>query len=186
MLKKDLGTLKMMGFARYEKREGVETEELIEAVLNWRSDFLEKQEGIAMHCFLGNNKGQFADAIMAVDQSAFMAMSENHPKDKSSHAFMELLKPDSICLTPNMILKEEVTVPTDFSCIEFGTFKPKNIQDFSERNMLEISSRIEEKYLSGFSEPRAHFMGRVDDTTYSEIAFVENLGMARRIFLGRV
>ncbi|MEH6631362.1 MAG: hypothetical protein V7776_11065 [Halopseudomonas aestusnigri] len=184
MLRKDLGPLSMMGFARYEKREGVDTEDLIEAALNWRHDFLEKQEGIAMHCFLANTKGQFADAIMAVDEKAFMAMSENHPKASSSQAFMQLLKPESIRLTPNKILKSEVLVPKDFSCIEFGTFSPNN--NFSEPLMLNISSKIEEKYLSNFSEPRAHFMGRVDEKTYSEIAFVENLGMARQICNGYI
>ncbi len=184
MLKKDLGPLKMMGFARYEKCDGVVTEDLIEAALNWRHDFLDKQDGIAMHCFLSNTKGQFADAIMAVDQAAFMSMSENHPKAESSQAFMELLKPENIRLTPNTILKDGVTVPNDFSCIEFGTFKPN--ADFTETSMLEISQKIEEKYLSGFSESKAHFMGRVDETTYSEIAFVENLGMARRICNGYI
>ncbi len=186
MLKKDLGPLKMMGFARYEKRDGVETEEIIEAALNWRHDFLDHQEGIAMHCFLSNAKGQFADAIMATDQAAFMSMSGNHPKSEKSHAFMELLIPESIRLTPNIILKEDVTVPTDFSCIEFGTFCPKTDGSFTEKSMLEISKKIEDKYLSNFSEGRAHFMGKVDETTYSEIAFVENLGMARRICNGYV
>ncbi len=184
MLRKDLGPLKMMGFARYEKRDGVETEDLIDAALNWRHDFLEKQEGIAMHCFLANTKGQFADAIMAVDETAFMAMSENHPKAPSSQAFMQLLQPESIRLTANKILKSDVDVPENFSCIEFGTFSPNT--SFSESLMLDISSKIEEKYLFSFSEPRAHFMGKVNETTYSEIAFVENLGMARRICNGYI
>ena len=186
MFKKDLGPLKAMGFARYEKRDGVETAEIIEAALNWRQDFLSTQEGIAMHCFVGNDKGHFADAIMASDQQSFMAMCEAHPQAKSSQEFMALLKPDSIRLTPNMILKENVGVPTDFSCIEFGTFSPKSPEQFDEKSMLEISDRIEQKYLSKFDEPRAHFMSKVDETTYSEIAFVENLGMARRICNGYV
>ncbi|WP_085905765.1 hypothetical protein [Kiloniella majae] len=186
MFQTNLGSLKTMGFARYEKRDGVETAEIIEAALNWRHDFLSTQEGIAMHCFLGNDKGHFADAIMASDHQSFMAMSENHPQAKSSQKFMALLKPDSIRLAANTILKEDVVVPTDFSCIEFGTFSPKSPEQFDQKAMLDISDRIEEKYLSTFTEPRAHFMGKVDDTTYSEIAFVENLGMARRICNGYV
>ncbi|WP_421781951.1 hypothetical protein [Kiloniella litopenaei] len=185
MFKKDLGSLKTMGFARYEKRDGVETAEIIEAALNWRHDFLSTQEGIAMHCFLGNDKGHFADAIMARDHQSFMAMCEAHPQAKSSQEFMALLKPDSIRLTANTILKENVTVPTNFSSIEFGTFSPKP-EVFDEGKMLEISNRIEENYLNQFTEARAHFMGKIDDTTYSEIAFVENLGMARRICNGYV
>ncbi|WP_162938127.1 hypothetical protein [Kiloniella sp. EL199] len=192
MFQKDPGPLKTMGFARYEKRDGVETADIIEAALNWRQDFLSTQEGIAMHCFLGNDKGHFADAIMASDHQSFMTMCENHPNARSSQEFMALLKPDSIRLTANAILKESVTVPTDFSCIEFGTFSPKSPEQFDdqeqfdEATMLEISDRIEQKYLNKFTEPRAHFMGKIDDTTYSEIAFVDNLGMARRICNGYV
>ncbi|MFD2205629.1 hypothetical protein [Kiloniella antarctica] len=184
MLKKNLGPLKMLGFARYEKRTDVATEDLIEAALKWQRDFLNTQNGIAMHCFLGNNKGQFADAIMAVDEASFMAMSENHPTAESSQEFMALLKPETIRLTPNRILKEDVRIPEDFSCIEFGTFSPNT--HFTRRTMLDISTKIEEKYLSRFSESKAHFMGQIDDTTYSEIAFVENLGMARRICNGYI
>ncbi|KLN61809.1 hypothetical protein WH96_05825 [Kiloniella spongiae] len=186
MFEKNFDSLKTMGFARYEKRDDVETADIIEAALNWRHDFLSTQEGIAMHCLLGNDKGHFADAIMATSQQSFMTMCENHPKAKSSQEFMALLKPDSIRLTANTILKENAAVPTDFSCIEFGTFNPKSPDQFDEKVMLEISDRIEQKYLSKFTEPRAHFMGKVDDATYSEIAFVENLGMARRICNGYV
>ena len=65
MMKKNLGPLTMMGFARYEKRDGVKTEDLIDACLNWRRKFLDHQEGIALHCLLGNLKGQFGDAMLA-------------------------------------------------------------------------------------------------------------------------
>jgi len=184
MMRKNHGPVTMMGFARYEKRDDVETEELIEACLNWRRMFLDRQDGIVFHCFLGNLKGQFADAIMAVDQAAFEEMSKRHPEDKSSQTFMSLLKPDTIRLTPNAILKQGVEVPSDFSCIEFGTFRMTEASGFSQSMMLEISRKIEVEYLSKFSASRAHFMGKVDDETYSEITFVHTLGAAREICNG--
>jgi len=184
MMKKDLGPLSMMGFARYEKRDGVETEELIDVCLNWRREFLNKQAGIAMHCFLGNTGGQFADAIMAVDQAAFEEMSKRHSEAETSEAFMSLLKPDSIRLTPNVILKSGVEVPSDFSCIEFGTFQSKPEPGFSESAMLAVSRSIEAEYLSNHSETREHFMGKVSAGVYSEVAFVQTLGAAREICSG--
>ncbi len=181
---RSLGPLTMMGFARYEKRDGVETEELIHACVNWRREFLDHQDGIAMHRFLGNLKGQFADAILAVDQPAFEEMSARHSEAKSSRAFMSLLKPDTIRLTPIAILKQGVEVPTDFSCIEFGTFRITEASGFSESALKDISRKIEVEYLSKFSAPREHFMGRVDAETYSEVAFVHTLGAAREICNG--
>lgn len=184
MMNKNLGPLTIMGFARYEKNEDVKTEELIEACLNWRREFLATQSGIALHCFLGNLKGQFADAIMAVDGAALEQMSKNHPEAQSSQAFMSLLKQETITLTSNTLLKDNVIAPSSFSCIEFGTFKTKPNTDFSESEMLKVSGAIEAEYLAKFSEPREHIMGRVSDDTYSEIAFVETLGSAREICNG--
>lgn len=184
MMKKDLGPVSVMGFARYAKRDGVATEQLIEACLAWRHQFLDHQDGIAMHCFLGNLNGQFADAMLAVDYAAFERTSKRHPEAESSQAFMELLEPDSLRLAASEILKSDFEVPKDFSCVEFGTFRPRTDNGFSEAAMLRASRRIETDYLSRFSEPRAHFLGRTDENTYSEIAFVETLGAARRICNG--
>lgn len=184
MMKTTLEAVTVMGFARYEKRKDIETEQLIDACLNWRREFLEQQEGIAMHCFLGNLKGQFADAIMAVDQHAFQEMSKRHLQAESSQRFMALLEPDSIRLSANDLLKKDIIVPENFSCIEYGTFQPKTNGGFSETKVLEVSRNIETQYLSGFSESRAHIMGKVDNETYSEIAFVQTLGSAREICNG--
>jgi hypothetical protein len=186
MMKKSLGPLTMMGFSRYEKLENVETEELIGACLDWRRKFLDKQDGIAMHCFLGNIKGQFADAILAVNQKSYLDMAERHSEDASSEAFMALLNPESIRLMPNLILKQGVEVPTDFSCIEFGTFQPKQDSGFSETEMLSVSGKVEDEYLANYSQPREHFLGKIDDNTYSEISFVQTLGAAREICNGYV
>ena len=184
MMKKNLGPLTMMGFARYNSGEGVKAEELIDACLTWRQEFLEQQEGIAMHCFLGNLKGQFADAIMAVDRTAFQEMSKRHPEAKSSQSFMALLDLNSVRLAANEILKEGAKVPDDFSCIEFGTFNARQNVGFSETKMLQASRKVETEYLSRFPDSREHFMGRVDAETYSEISFVQTLGAAREICNG--
>ena len=181
MLRKNLGPMSVMGFARYNAKAGVDTGELILAARRWQHEFLGNQPGIAMHCFLGNAAGGFADAILATDESAFAAMGEAHMQAPSSKAFMGMLDIESIRLCRNVLLKDLGTIPTDFSAIEFGTFSPKPNSDFSEKRLLDASEAVETGYLAKFPESRAHLMGKVDEATYSEICFVETSGAAREI-----
>lgn len=185
MLNRDLGPVTVMGFARYHKKTGVDSAELIAAAREWQTSFLGEQPGIAMHCFLGNLIGEFADAILATDQQSFLAMAQAHPDAPSSIRFMDMLDKDSIQLKQNSLLGGPKPVPTGFSCVEFGTFAPKDAV-FSEDRMMAASDRIERDYLAGFSEAKAHFMGKIDDSTYSEIAFVETSGAARCICNGYI
>lgn len=183
MLKRDLGPVTVMGFARYRAKEGVDPADLIAAARVWQRDFLAHQPGIAMHCFLGNQTGEYADAILATDPASFMAMAEAHAAAPSSGAFMEFLDRDSIRLTQNMLLGGPQHVPQGFACIEFGSFSPKET-DVSDEAIQMAAERIRQDYLSRLDESKAHFMARIDDTTYSEIAFVETEGAAREICNG--
>ncbi|SDX23447.1 hypothetical protein [Litoreibacter albidus] len=184
MLKKDIGPVTVMGFARYRIKGGVDAAEFVAAARVWQQEFLAAQPGIAMHCLLGNLKGEFADAILAIDPEAFGAMAQAHARAPSSAALMEMLDPDSIRLTQNLLLGGPKQLPDEFSCVEFGTFNPKDMATFSEDKMMDASDRIENAYLPRFGEAKSHFMGRVDETTYSEIAFVETSGAAREICNG--
>lgn len=184
MMNKSLGSLSVLGFARYEKREDVDSSDLIATVLAWRRGFLDQQAGIAAHCFLGNLRGHFADLILAVDQASYDAMTQAHPQATASQAMAALLKPESIRLTPCRILKDVTTLPADFSCVEFGTFRSPAGADFDERRLLAVSAEIEADYLSRRPESRAHFLARIDPASYAEIAFVQSLGAAREICFG--
>jgi len=186
MLKRNLGPITVMGFARYSSKAGVDPSELVTAARLWQKEFLAEQQGIAMHCFLGNLKGEFADAILATDQASFMAMVQAHPSAPSSAPLMKMLDSASIRLTKNILLGEPKCLPEGFSCIEFGTFNPKNPAFFSETKMMEASDQIERAYLSRFDEMKSHFMGKVDDNTFSEIAFVETSAAAHEICKGYV
>lgn len=184
MLRRDIDPVKVMGFAQYSKKDGVETTDLIAAARDWQNSFLAEQPGIAMHCFLGNLNGDFADAILMSDLDAFQNMSKQYGDGPSSMKLHSMLNPESIRMTRNTLLKDNVRIPKDFSCIEFGILDVNNNSEFSEAEMLEISGRIERDYLSRFSEPREHIMGRVSNETYSEIAFVNTLAAAREICMG--
>lgn len=186
MLRRELGPVAVMGFARYRLVEGTKPAEFLQAAVNWQEQFLAKCDGIAMHCVLGNLDGEFADAILATDQKSFGLMAEAHPSHPASEPLMGMLDRDSIRLTGNQLLGGPKELPSGFSCIEFGTFRPSNGPGFSESGMMAVSDAIEQQYLARFSESRAHFMGKVDDGTYSEIAFVETSGAARKICGGYV
>ncbi len=186
MFKRDLGPVAVMGFARYSLEDGVDPAEFVVAARAWQKSFLGEQPGIAMHCLLGNLRGEFADVILATDQASFIAMSQTHSAHPSSAPLMKMLDKESIRLTLNTLLGGSKSLPEGFSCVEFGTFQPKDSASFSEANMMAASDKIEQKYLPRFQEAKAHFMGKIDDNTYSEIAFVETSGAAREICNGYV
>lgn len=186
MLRKDLGEMKVMGFARYRAKDEVNPAELIGAARRWQKEFLEKQPGIAMHCFLGNLTGEYADAILATDETAFAEMSEAHMQAESSRAFMDLLEPGSIRLCKNILQQPLDAIPEGFCAIEFGTFRPKGGNGFNEGALNAAAARVKQEYLSRFPESRAHRIGKIDGETYSEICFVETVGAAREICAGYI
>jgi hypothetical protein len=186
MLKRDLGPVSIMGFARYRLNKDADPRSFVSAARTWQTHFLAQQDGIAMHCLLGNLNGEFADIIFATDNAAFAAMSEAHMQHPSSTDLMAMLDKDSIRLIRIELIEGPHSLPTGFSCMEFGSFRPKDKSSFTEEKMMEASTQIEQNYLSQFSAPKAHFMGRTSEHGYSEITFVETLGEAQEICHGYV
>lgn len=184
MLRKNIGPVTVMGFARYSAKAGVDPADLIAATRVWQTEFLAHQPGIAMHCFLGNLNGDFADAILATDEASFIAMAQEHPKAPSTGPVMEKLDRESIRLTKNNLLGEPVPLPPAFSGVQFRSFSPQEPTTFTEEGLLEASRKLEGAYLSKFDEAKSHFVARIDEGTYSEIAFVESSGAAREICAG--
>lgn len=184
MLKCDLGLVSVMGFARYRLNGEADPAQFVTAAREWQKSFLKEQPGIAMHCLLGNLKGEYADAILAIDQVSFLATSQAVSSAPSSKQMMGMLDQKSIRLSQNILLGVPKPLPDGFSCIEFGTFKPKDNTSFSETKLMADNDKVEQKYLSRFNEVKGHFIGKIDDETYSEISFVEDTGVAREICNG--
>lgn len=176
----------IMGFARYDKKPGIDTADLIATAIDWRQTFLRKQPGIRAHYFLGNDKGQFADAILATDGNSFDAMSAGHMDQASSQTFMDMLDPASIRLCRNELLTTPLHPPVHFACIEFGTFRLAETEDTNIESLRAASNRIEDKYLSSFPEIQAHAIGKAGDDLYAEITFATTSGAARQICGGYV
>ncbi len=186
MLRKPDGPLSVMGFARYEKREDVETERLIDRALTWQETFLRPMEGILFHTFLGNLIGGFADIIFARDAESFDAMGAAYADAPSSSALMELLSPGTIRLSRNRVLKPVTAPPSDFSCVEFGTFEIAQGTDAGERDLLAISERIETEYLDRSDNTRLHFIGHGGENRFCEVTFGRSFGETKRMCDGYV
>ncbi|MGH1341669.1 MAG: hypothetical protein ACRBN8_08975 [Nannocystales bacterium] len=179
-------SVRTIGFARYRKHPDANTEALVDACRTWRHDFLDQQPGILAHRLLGNLHGHFADVIMAESRESFESMAKAHPEAPSSKTMFALLDPSSIVLRTNDILGGELPVPTDFSCVEYGTFSPKADRALTDTEVIEASAEVERDYLSRHADGRGHVVARVDTQTYAEIAFVRTLGSARAICGGYV
>lgn len=174
----------VMGFARYRLNDGATTEQLIDSSWSLKQNFLSQRQGIVGHWLLGNIAGEFADAILAVDENAFDSMSAAYATNEHTKAVLSLIDPGTIRLSKNNILKPGVKAPTDFACIEYGTFKPKLDGEFSTAALLAASKNIEEQYLSQSTNTIEHFMAQIDADTYAEVAFGKTLGQTRRTCFG--
>ena len=186
MLIRDKETVTVLGFARYETRDGVATEEVIAAALRWQEEFLAAQPGIAFHAFMGNGEGRYADAILARDEAAFAEMARRHPETESGLAFMGLLKPETISLCQSVILKDGVAPPETCGAIEFGTFALASGSDATLETVRRRSTQIDDAYLSGERAVAAHFVTRIDDTRFCEVSFGRSVGELRRLCNGYV
>lgn len=172
------------GFAQYRKRSNASAEQLLEACLVWQSSFLSQQEGILGHWLLGNLQGEFADLILAKDSTSFQAMAAAHPEHASSRALLEFIDPESIQLRTNQVLGRGFSVPTNFACVEYGTFSPKPGAKIDHHALIEASNRVEDEYLSQHPDSKAHAVAAVGEDVYSELALVSTVASARRICFG--
>ncbi len=172
------------GFAQYRKRSNTSVERLLEACLVWRSSFLSEQEGILGHWLLGNLQGGLADLILAKDSASFEAMAAAHPQHSSSQALLEFIEPESIQLSTNQVLGRALSVPTNFACVEYGTFSPKSGAKIAHAALIEASNKVEDEYLSHHPDSKAHAVAAVSGDVYSELAFVSTVASARRICFG--
>ncbi len=170
------------GFATYEIQDQVSTPDIIESCLNWRKEFLFKQEGILEHWFFTNLKGTFADGILAKDADALAQMAsacENHP---ATGDFMSKLKPETITLRTNTLLSPLEKIPQRFACLEYGTFDtPAPVEPGV---IAAAGNTVKTQYLSRFDEVEAHLMAQTNDNRYAELCFVRTQGAASTICAG--
>lgn len=184
MIKQENNSIKVMEFTKFKKAEHVTNEDLIAAAMNFESTYLSQQNGIVLHCLVRNLNGEFANVLLADSMESLKNIEAGFNNNEAVGTFMQNIDTTSVKVHYHQILKPNFVVPENFTCIEHGTFSPKENTSFSEEKMLSISNTIESTYLEKFDNSLAHFMGKIDDTTYSEIAFGKTLGKTREICFG--
>jgi hypothetical protein len=97
---------------------------------------------------------------------------------------MMAINPQTVKIRYHEILDNNFQVPKNFSCFEHGTFSPKKDIEFSKSNLLYVAKKIEDGYLNTFENTLGHFIGKINDKTYSEITFGQTLGKTREICYG--
>ncbi|QPC88562.1 hypothetical protein GA830_06090 [Mesorhizobium sp. NBSH29] len=176
--------MRVLGFARYEKRHDAAPVDVVAAALRWQEEFLAQQDGIAFHAFFGNLRGGFADLILARDDAAFAEMTSRYAEAESARKFVDLLDRESIRLCKSTILKDPLSLPDGFSCVEFGTFRIPAGRATTAQTVKDASDHIEATYLRGSDNTREHFVGLINDETYCEVVFGRSLAETRRTCLG--
>jgi len=175
---------KVMEFTKFEKAENVTDEDLITSLMTFEKEYLSKQEGIIFHCLVRNLKGEYANLLFADTMNSLKNIEEGFMENDASKNFMGNINPQTVKIHYHEILKENFQVPENFACFEHGTFVIKKDIDFTEKNMLSISNKIETEYLNTFDNSLGHFMGKINKETYSELAFGKTLGKTREICYG--
>ena len=180
MINKKLENLKVMGFAKFKKKADVELHDVIASSIKWQEGFLAEIEGISFATMLMNTKGELADVIFAKDEEAFSSMLKTFSNNPLSKEFLELLDVSTTRHFKSTILKEGFSVPEDFGCLEFGTFKT-NDNSTKTSTISKIGEEIFSSYLSNHEANLGHFIGQISDDTYSEVAFGKTVGLTKRI-----
>jgi len=175
---------KVMEFTKFEKAENVTNEDFITSVMNFEKEYLSKQGGIAFHCLVRNLKGEFANLLFADSMETLKEIENGFMENEASKSFMGNINPKTVKVHHHEILKENFQVPENFACFGHGTFSPKEENDFLEKDLLTVSNQIETEYLDTYENSLGHFVGKINNERYSEIAFGKTLGKTREICFG--
>jgi hypothetical protein len=174
----------VMEFTRFTKADAITDEDLISLIMKFENDYLKNQSGLIFHCLVRNLKGEYANLLFAEDIQSIKDIENGFTSNATAKEFMKSIKPQTVKVHYHKILKDNFQVPDNFSCFEYGTFSPKDHSHIFEENLLLVSAQIESTYLDTFENTLSHFMGKIDDETYSEITFGRTLGETKQICYG--
>jgi len=184
MIQVNQATPALMEFTTFTKTNDVTDEEMIDLVMKFEHDYLKKQSGLIFHCLVRNLKGEYANLLFADNMGSIKNIEQGFSSNDSAEKFMAAINLQTVKVRYHEILDKNFQVPTDFTCFEHGTFSPNSDMVFSESKLLSVSKQIEEDYLNTYENSLGHFIGKVDDKTYSEITFGKTLGKTREVCYG--
>ena len=171
----------VMEFTRFRITENTTEEALLKAISDFENDFLSQQKGIVFHCLAKNDKGEYANILLAEHTAVLTAIEKDIVSNPGALSFLKLIDKKTVDIHYLDIEKEAFFVPEHFSCIEFGTFalKKGNLQE-----LLSVSDAIEKKYLSKFPNTQLHFIGSLSEDMYAEVTFGTTLEATQQICSG--
>lgn len=181
MIRLSNNAARAMEFTRFKKKESITDDELLFAVLNFETA-ISKQSGLIFHCLVRNYDHEYANVVFGESVNDLKALVNNFEHLPEVKEFFDLIEMKSVKIEYHEIQKENFLIPTDFSCIEKGTFSLKN-RDNSKK-LFKISESIENEYLNVFENTRAHFIGKVAENLYSEVTFGMTLAKTKQICMG--
>ncbi len=174
----------VMEFTTFTKADDITDEDFISLVMKFESDYLKNQSGLIFHCLVRNLKSEYANLLFAEDMQSITNIGNGFSSSDTAKEFMKSIKPQTVKIHYHKILKDNFKIPENFSCFEHGTFTPKDNSDFFEANLLSVSEQIENTHLNTFENTLSHFIGKIDNETYSEITFGKTLGGTKEICYG--
>lgn len=174
----------MMEFTKFTKADHISDEDLISLVMKFESDYLQKQSGLIFHCLVRNLAGEYANLLFADNIASIKNIENGFSSNDSAKDFIAAIKPQTVKVHYHEILDDNFQVPKGFACFEHGLFSPKKDIEFSEKHLLSVAKKIEKSHLNNFENTLGHFIGKIDDETYSEITFGQTLGKTREICYG--
>ncbi len=184
MLRVNDNIAKVMEFTVFSKREDVKDEDLIDAVMKFEEEYVSKQEGVIFHCLVRNLNGEYANLVFADDMSLLKNISKGFMNSDICKQFLDCVEKETVKIHHHYIMKDDFVIPDNFACFEHGTFIVKKGIGFTEDKMLTIAATLEKEYLNRFDNSLGHFMGKLDDETYSELVFGKAFGKTREICYG--
>ncbi len=181
MIKISSKTAKAMEFTRFRKKESVTDDELLSAVLEFEKA-IGSQNGLISHCLVRNYDNEYANVLFSESIQSLKELGDNFGHLSSVKNFFQLIEMSSVKIEYHDIKKENFVFPSDFSCIEKGTFSLNDSKDAEKLPC--ISEDIENEYLSKFDNTKAHFIGQVEPHLFSEITIGKTLALTKQVCTG--
>jgi hypothetical protein len=171
----------VMEFTRFRITDKATEAALLKSISDFENHFLAHQKGIVFHCLAKNDKGEYANILLAEHTAVLTAIEKDIVSNPGALSFLNLIDKRTVEIHYLDIEKEARLVPEHFSCIEFGTFalKKGNLQE-----LLMVSDTIERNYLSRFPNTQLHFIGSLSEDRYAEVTFGTTLETTQQICSG--
>ncbi|WP_437918691.1 hypothetical protein [Sphingobacterium sp. LRF_L2] len=172
---------KAMEFTRFRKKADVTDDALLAAALAFEKA-IASQQGLIFHSLVRNYDNEYANVLFSESIQILKDLESNFGNLPSVKEFFQLIEMSSVKVEYHNIKKENFLIPTDFSCIEKGTFSLHNTDDISK--LKQISEDIENEYLNRFDNSRGHFIGQLGPNLFSEVTIGKTLAQTKQICMG--